>query len=96
VLKEGILEFIGIGPGELLLIFVVALIVFGPRRLREIGRVLGKGIRQFRQLSQEFNTQLSSELQAASEEVQAISEDFQDESFGGAGGLGRGAEELEG
>jgi sec-independent protein translocase protein TatA len=90
------LEFVGIGPGELLLIFVVALIVFGPRRLPEIGRALGKGISQFRQLSQEFNTQLRSELQAASKEVQAISEDLKEEPSGAVGEVGRGAGELEG
>ena len=37
-----------LGFPELLLIFIVALIVFGPRRLPEIGKGLGKGIREFR------------------------------------------------
>jgi TatA/E family protein of Tat protein translocase len=38
----------GLGIPELLLIFVVALIVFGPKRLPEMGRSLGKGMREFK------------------------------------------------
>lgn len=37
----------GIGFWELVLILVFALVLFGPRRLPEIGRALGKGIREF-------------------------------------------------
>jgi sec-independent protein translocase protein TatA len=38
----------GIGATELIVILVVALLVFGPGRLPEIGGALGKGIRDFR------------------------------------------------
>lgn len=38
----------GIGPQELLLIFLVALLLFGARRIPEIGSALGKGIREFK------------------------------------------------
>jgi sec-independent protein translocase protein TatA len=38
----------GLGAPELLLILVIALIVFGPGRLPELGGALGKGIRDFR------------------------------------------------
>jgi sec-independent protein translocase protein TatA len=37
-----------IGPAEILVVLVVALIVFGPKRLPELGRSLGRGIREFR------------------------------------------------
>lgn len=37
-----------IGPGELLVILIVALLVFGPRKLPELGKSLGAGIREFR------------------------------------------------
>jgi TatA/E family protein of Tat protein translocase len=37
-----------IGPLELIVVLIVALIVFGPKRLPELGRSLGKGIREFR------------------------------------------------
>ena len=37
-----------ISPWELLLLLVVALLVFGPKRLPEMGRSLGKGLREFK------------------------------------------------
>ena len=40
--------FGSLGVPELLLIFVVILIVFGPRRIPEIGRTLGKALGEFR------------------------------------------------
>lgn len=36
------------GPLELIIVLVIALIVFGPKRLPEMGRSIGKGIREFR------------------------------------------------
>ena len=37
-----------IGPMELAIVLVIALIVFGPRKLPELGRSLGGGMREFR------------------------------------------------
>lgn len=37
-----------IGPLELAIVLVIALVVFGPKRLPELGRSLGRGIREFR------------------------------------------------
>ena len=36
-----------IGPGEIVILLVVALLVFGPKRLPEMGRSIGKGMREF-------------------------------------------------
>ena len=41
----------GIGIPELILILIVGLIVFGPSKLPEIGRAVGKGLREFRKAS---------------------------------------------
>jgi sec-independent protein translocase protein TatA len=38
-----------IGPGELIIVLVIALIVLGPKRLPEVGRSLGKGMREFKE-----------------------------------------------
>ncbi|MBR2518779.1 MAG: twin-arginine translocase TatA/TatE family subunit [Selenomonadaceae bacterium] len=50
----------GIGAGEFVVILIVALIVFGPSKLPEVGRAIGKGIREFRKaqaaLSQTLNS----------------------------------------
>ncbi len=37
-----------IGPMEILVVLIIALVVFGPKRLPELGRSLGKGIREFK------------------------------------------------
>ena len=40
---------IRIGPGELILLIVLALIIFGPSRIADLGGQLGKGIRAFQE-----------------------------------------------
>ncbi|HVF79979.1 MAG TPA: twin-arginine translocase TatA/TatE family subunit [Solirubrobacteraceae bacterium] len=37
-----------LGPGELLLILAIALVVLGPKKLPEVGKSLGKGMREFK------------------------------------------------
>jgi sec-independent protein translocase protein TatA len=47
-----------IGPAEILVILVVALLVFGPSRMPEIGRQLAKGVREFRRVQQHLTAEL--------------------------------------
>ncbi len=43
-------EMLGnIGPLEIIIVLIIALVVFGPKRLPELGNSLGKGIREFKQ-----------------------------------------------
>jgi sec-independent protein translocase protein TatA len=51
----------GIGLPEMALIMVLALLVFGPKKLPEIGRSLGKAIRGFQEASKEFETEFKKE-----------------------------------
>ncbi len=44
---------LNIGPQELLLVLIVALIVVGPQRLPELSRTIGKGLREFRKVQDE-------------------------------------------
>lgn len=60
----------GIGLPEMALIFVVALLVFGPKKLPEIGRSLGKAIRGFQEASQEFQSEFKREVRQLEESVQ--------------------------
>ena len=39
----------GIGPGELAIVLVLALIILGPKRLPEVGRSVGRGMREFKE-----------------------------------------------
>lgn len=53
-----------LGIPELLLIFAVALIVFGPRKLPEIGRTLGKALGEFRKATDELKNSIEREVRA--------------------------------
>lgn len=48
----------GFGMGEMILIFLVVLLVFGAKRLPEIGSALGKGIREFKGSMREIEHEL--------------------------------------
>ena len=54
--------FGSLGLPELLLIFVVALIVFGPKRLPEIGRTLGKALGEFKKATDDLKTTIEREV----------------------------------
>ena len=51
-----------IGFQELILILVIALLVFGPTRLPELGRALGRAMREFRRASDEFRSTVETNL----------------------------------
>ena len=51
-----------IGFQELILILVIALLVFGPTRLPELGRALGRAMREFRRATEEFRSTVESNL----------------------------------
>jgi len=50
-----------IGMPELVLVFVVALLVFGPRKLPEVGRMLGRAMREFKKAADGFKQALNQE-----------------------------------
>jgi len=54
--------FGSLGMGELIIIFTVALIVFGPRKLPELGRSLGKSLQEFKRASNELKHTLDEEI----------------------------------
>jgi sec-independent protein translocase protein TatA len=54
--------FGNIGMPELIIIFVIALIIFGPRKLPELGRSLGKSINEFKRASNELRNTLDEEI----------------------------------
>jgi sec-independent protein translocase protein TatA len=57
-----------LGMPELIVIFVVALIVFGPRKLPELGKSLGKGLAEFRKASHELKSTIEEQVRNIEEE----------------------------
>ena len=66
--------FGSIGPAELILIFVIALLVFGPKKLPEIGRSVGKALREFKKTSDEIKGRIEEEIEAS--EIKDIRKDI--------------------
>ena len=54
-----------IGVPELIIILAIALLVFGPRKLPEVGRSIGRALREFRKTSDEIKDKIEEEIQAS-------------------------------
>ncbi|MCZ6727494.1 MAG: twin-arginine translocase TatA/TatE family subunit, partial [Acidobacteria bacterium] len=57
-----------LGMPELLFILVLALLVFGPKRLPQVGKTLGKGLREFRRATNELRRTVNTEISATDSE----------------------------
>jgi sec-independent protein translocase protein TatA len=66
--------FGSIGVPELIVILAIALLIFGPKKLPEVGRSIGKALREFRKTSDEIKEKIEEEIQA--EEFKDIKEEL--------------------
>jgi len=55
-------ESMNLGMPEMIFIFLLALVIFGPKKLPELGRQLGKALGEFKKASNEFRNQLETEM----------------------------------
>ena len=71
---------LNIGPPELILIFVIALVVVGPQRLPELGRTIGTWLREFRKMQDEVkdmvNTGMGEEFRSAASDLKRSAADL--------------------
>jgi TatA/E family protein of Tat protein translocase len=62
----------GIGMPELIVIFIVALLVFGPKKLPELGKALGRGLAEFKRATEDLKGEISSEIEEIKKETQEV------------------------
>ncbi|MEG4029005.1 MULTISPECIES: TatA/E family twin arginine-targeting protein translocase [unclassified Microcoleus] len=67
------MNIFGIGLPEMAVIFTIALLVFGPKKLPEIGRSMGKAIRGFQDASRDFESEFTREAKQLEEAVATTS-----------------------
>jgi sec-independent protein translocase protein TatA len=56
-----------IGTGEILLVFLIALLLFGPNKLPELGKALGRAIREFKKAEQDIKDVITKETSAGAD-----------------------------
>jgi sec-independent protein translocase protein TatA len=62
--------FGSIGMPELIIIFVIALIIFGPRKLPELGKSLGRSLNEFKKASNDLQNTLEQEIKLEEQKEQ--------------------------
>src|ERR1700683_112824 len=63
-----------IGMQEMVALFLVALVLFGPKKLPELGRTIGKAITEFRRASNDLKATFEREMQSLERETQSLKE----------------------
>ncbi len=63
------MNIFGVGIPEIAVIFVLALLIFGPKKLPELGRSIGKTLKSLQQASGEFQKEIENAVKETDEEV---------------------------
>lgn len=66
---NGLLLFLNISGGEILVILVVIYLVFGPKKIPELARMLGKGINEMRRATSEIRNEINREISNVKKDV---------------------------
>jgi TatA/E family protein of Tat protein translocase len=69
------MDFLGIGPMEIILILIIGLIIFGPGKMPQIARDLGKAIRSFKKATSDLTAEVSKEMKDLEEKEQGRKDD---------------------
>src|SRR5207247_1625799 len=64
-----------LGFGEMLVILIIALLVFGPKKLPELGKSLGKGIRKFKKATNDLKANWEDQVRDAQDSIEDVKQD---------------------
>ena len=64
------------GFGEIIFLFFIALVIFGPKKLPELGKTLGKGLREFKKASDDLKSNWEQHVRDADNPVNEIKQTF--------------------
>ena len=73
------MDFFGIGPFEILLILIIGLLIFGPDKLPQIGRDLGRTIRSFKKATTDLSAEVSREMEKEKKEINSDTKQIKQE-----------------
>jgi TatA/E family protein of Tat protein translocase len=76
---------VSIGPAEIIIVLVIALLVFGPKRLPDMGKSLGKGVREFRKAAETAKTELG--LDGVTDQINEVKSTFTEPLMGITGAV---------
>jgi TatA/E family protein of Tat protein translocase len=86
---------VNLGAGEILLLALLALLLFGPKRLPEVGRQVGRALAEIRRVSREFEREVRDVTEPFEREVRGVAEPFARELRDTTEPIEREARELE-
>lgn len=66
----------GLGPQEIIFIMFIALLIFGPKKLPELGRTIGKAMREFKKATSEIEKEVQSGIREIEGTVKEIKKDI--------------------
>jgi sec-independent protein translocase protein TatA len=69
------MDFLGIGPWEIILILIIALIFLGPGKIVEFARTLGKWVRAIRRAGNDFTAAVTREIEKAEQEPPPVAKE---------------------
>lgn len=67
-----------LGFPELILIFVAALLIFGPKKLPELGKSLGKGLREFKRATEDIKSNWEDQIKDAEHSIKEVKDTVKD------------------